>query len=209
MDVAGAFNNVHHRRLIHTMRKRKIPVEITRWVLSFLSNRTTRMRFNGITTDPMPTPIGIPQGSPLSPILYILYNSDLLEIPKGRKQPGLGFIDDILYGVQNKTAMANACELERLLARSEQWRQRHGAQFKKSKYFLIHFTRNTSAKVEATVIIGGTTIHPSSEAKYLGITFDWKLKFRPHISQIVAKGTKYALAIAGIAKSKWAPNSNT
>jgi hypothetical protein len=126
MDVAGAFNNVHHIRLIHNMRKRKIPVEITRWMLSFLSNRTTRIRFNGITTDPIPAPTGIPQGSPLSSILYILHNSDLLEIPRGRKQLGLDFIDDILYGVQNKTAMANACELERLLAKSEQWRQRHG-----------------------------------------------------------------------------------
>ena len=205
MDVAGAFNNVHHERLIHNMRKRKIPVEIARWVLSFLSNRTTCMRFNGITTDPIPTPTGIPQGSPLSPILYILYNSDLLEIPKGRKQLGLGFIDDILYGTQNKTAMENAIELERLLTRSEQWRQRHGAQFEKSKYVLIHFTRNTSVRVEATVTIGGTTIHPSSEAKYLAVTFDRKLKFRSHVEQVVAKGTKYTLAIAGIAKSKWGP----
>src|SRR5437667_12876628 len=98
MDVAVAYNNVHHKRLIHNMRKRKIPEEITQWVLSFLSSRTTRMRFNGITTDPIPTPTGIPQGSPLSPILYVLYNSDLLDIPKRRNHLGLGFIDDILYG---------------------------------------------------------------------------------------------------------------
>ena len=140
MDVAGAFNNVHHERLIHNMRKRKIPVEIARWVLSFLSNRTTCMRLNGITTDPIPTPTGIPQGSPLSPILYILYNSDLLDIPKREKQLGLGYIDDILYGVQNKTAMGNTRELKQLLIKSEQWRQQHGTQFEKSKYVLIHFT---------------------------------------------------------------------
>ena len=111
MDVAGAFNNVHHKRLIHNMCKCKIPTEITRWVLSFLSDRITRMRFNGITTECIPTPTGIPQGSPLSPILYVLYNSDLLDIPKKGKQLGLGFIDDILYGVQNKTATGNAREL--------------------------------------------------------------------------------------------------
>ena len=70
MDVAGVFNNIYHSRLIHNMRKHKIPVEIIKWILSFLSNRTTRMRFNGIMTDFIPTPIGIPQGSPLSPILY-------------------------------------------------------------------------------------------------------------------------------------------
>jgi hypothetical protein len=90
---------------------------------------------------------------------------------------GLGFIDNILYSVQNKTAMANACQLEQLLAQSEKWQQQHGAQFEKSKYVLIHFRWNTSAKVEATVTISRTTIHPSLEAKYLGITFDQKLKF--------------------------------
>ena len=205
MDVAGAFNNVHHERLIHNMRKRRIPIEITQWISSFLNNRTTRMRFNGINTDRIPTPTGIPQGSPLSPILYILYNSDLLDIPEEEKQLGLGYIDDILYGVQNKTAMGNARELKRLLDKSEQWRRQHGAQFEKSKYVLIHFTRNSTIRTKASVIIDGTRIQPSMEAKYLGVTFDQKLKFHTHVKQVMAKATKYALAIAGIAKSRWGP----
>jgi hypothetical protein len=71
------------------------------------------------------------------------------------------------------------------------------------KYILIHFTQNTKIQVEAPVTISGTTIHPSSEAKYLGVTFNQKLKFCSHVEQIIVKGKKYALAaIAGIAKSK-------
>ena len=163
------------------------------------------MRFNGITTDPISTPTGIPQGSPLSPILYRMYNSDLLDIPKKGKQLGIGFIDDILYGTQNRTATANTRELKRLLIGAEQWRQRHGAQFEKSKYVLIHFTHTASARIEASVKIDGITIDPSPEAKYLGVIFDQKLKFHSHMDQVVAKGTKYSLAIAGIAKSEWGP----
>src|SRR5437667_4302333 len=187
------------------MRKRKIPVEITRWILSLLSDRTTRMRFNGITTDHIQTPTGIPQGSPLSPILYILYNSDLLDIPKKEGQLGLGYIDDILYGAQNKTALENTRELGRLLVKTEQWRQQHGAQFEKSKYVLIHFTRNSPEKAKASVTISGIRIEPSEEAKYLGVTFDQKLKFHSHVKQVVAKVTKYAIAIGEIAKSRWGP----
>ena len=78
------------------------------------------MRFNGITTQLTPTLTGIPQGSPLSPILYILYNSDLLDILNKEKQLRLGFIDDILYGTQNKTDTGNARELKRLLIEAEQ-----------------------------------------------------------------------------------------
>ena len=82
MDVAGAFNNVHHERLIHNMRKRKVPLQITKWIHNFLQGRTTRLRFNGTLSDiSIPTPAGTPQGSPLSPTLYMYYNGDLLDIP--------------------------------------------------------------------------------------------------------------------------------
>lgn len=156
-DAAGAFNNIHHERLINCMRWRKFPIEITRSILSFLSNKTICMRFNGISTSPIFTP----PGSPFSPILYVLCNSDLLEIPKRRKRLRLGFIDNIFYGSQNKAAKENKRELSRLLTRAEQWRWWHGTQFEKSKYALIHFTQTTSAQVEASeasIIVDGTTI---------------------------------------------------
>jgi retron-type reverse transcriptase len=109
MDVAGTFNNVHHTRLIDNMRKRRIPVHITKWVESFLKGRSTQLRFNGITSETIPTPAGTPQGSPLSPILYIYYNGDLLDIT--RRYPychSLGFIDDIAYGIQGQSDDRNA-----------------------------------------------------------------------------------------------------
>src|SRR5439155_16267243 len=83
--------------------------------------------------------------------------------------------------------------------------KKHGAQFEKSKYMLIHFTRNPTARTKASITIAGTTIKPSTEAKYLGIIFDQKLKFHSHLKYIIDKGTKYALAIMRIAKSKWGP----
>ena len=51
-------------------------------------------------------------------------------------------------------------------------------------------------------MVGRTTIYSSTEAKYLDITFDQKLKFHTYIEQIVTKATKYILAVVGIAKSR-------
>ena len=79
---------------------RQIPHKITKWLTSFLTGRSTQLRFNSETSDPFPTKAGVPQGSPLSPILYMYYNADLLD--KVKPQPGelaLGFIDDVVYGV--------------------------------------------------------------------------------------------------------------
>jgi Reverse transcriptase (RNA-dependent DNA polymerase) len=61
MDVAGAFNNVHYACLIDNIRKRGIPAHITKWVESFLKGRSTQLRFNGITSETIPTPAGTPQ----------------------------------------------------------------------------------------------------------------------------------------------------
>ena len=46
MDVAGAFNNVHHERLIHNLKKRCLPIAITKWIDSFLQKRSTQLQFN-------------------------------------------------------------------------------------------------------------------------------------------------------------------
>jgi ribonuclease HI len=203
MDVAGAFNNVHHTRLIHNLRKRRIPTNITRWIASFLQNRSTRICFNGIESASYLTPAGVPQGSPLSPSLYLYYNGDLLEFPQSINHLVLGFIDDIAYGVRGFTAEGNTAKLEALLSQAENWRRKHGAQFEKTKYVLIHFTRNRNIDTKAAIRIEGTLIPPSNEGKYLGVIFDQHLKFESQTNQAVKKGTRFGLAIGRIARAKW------
>jgi endonuclease/exonuclease/phosphatase family metal-dependent hydrolase len=208
MDVAGAFNHVHPRRLIHNMRKRKVPDFIVRWVENFLLDRSTRLKFNGVESEKIRTNAGVPQGSPISPILYMFYNADLLDIPGVRSGVlSLGFIDDIVFGIQGETEEGNARELERMLMEAERWREMHGARFEESKYVLVHFTRaHSSNTAEAAYVrIGNTTIKPSEVAKYLGVIFDRKLSFRQHMQYAAKKGTQFALAISRIANCTRGP----
>jgi len=205
MDVAGAFNNVHHQRLLHNLRAKRIPKAIAAWVESFLKGRTTRLRFNGTESASIRTVAGIPQGSPLSPILYMFYNGDLLKIPPmvSEKGHGIGFIDDIAYGVQGSTAEENAQALQTTLERAEEWRIAHGAKFETSKYVLVHFTRSTRTPTEAAVMVQGHVISPSNETRYLGVVFDKQLRYTPHRQYIAKKGTAAAMALARIASSTW------
>jgi hypothetical protein len=100
MDVPGAFNNIYHLRLSDNLRKRGIPQNIIRWIESFLQDRVI---LNGTQSASFTTPAGIPQGSPLSPILYMFYDADLLDIPHP-KYFAFGFRDDIGHGVSGLTA---------------------------------------------------------------------------------------------------------
>ena len=145
MDVAGAFNNVHHKRLLRNLKKRKVPTAIVKWSESFLTGRTTQLRFNGAMSDTIVTEAGVPQGSPMSPLLYMYYNTDLLEVPE-RNDLGMGFIDDIAYGVQGQSGKENAERLKSMLEEAKRWRTKHGARFEMTKYVLVHFTRRRAAE---------------------------------------------------------------
>jgi len=122
MDVVSAFNNVHHKRLSHNLRKRKLPDFIVHWIESFLSDRYTQLCFSGVDSARITINAGVPQGSPISPILYLFYNVDLLEIP-GTDGLSWGFIDDIAYGVQGELDQHNAKKLQRMLMKAEEWRE--------------------------------------------------------------------------------------
>ena len=163
------------------------------------------MRFNGEMSHVISTPTGIPQGSPLSPLLYMYYNADLLDYvdPESRETMTSGFIDDIVYGVAGESDGENANKLNKLLEKAEEWRAKHGAQFERSKYVLVHFTRNYRKSTSAKVSVNSTTIAPSSEARYLGVIFDQQLRFHSHLQQAAKRGTSAAFALGSIARTNW------
>lgn len=95
LDVSGAYDNVSHERLLHNLRKRCIDPKIVRWVASFLSDRSTTLKLPEYTAPPTPIKTGIPQGSRVSPILYLFYNADLIEQCKTEDTEAVGYIDDV------------------------------------------------------------------------------------------------------------------
>jgi hypothetical protein len=124
------------------------------------------------------------------------YNADLLEIAPELQYTRLGFIDDIAFGVQGKSGRSNICMLQKIMKETENWRRKHGAQFERSKYILVHFTRNRNTESNTPLPINGFTIEPSEEAKYLGVIFDKELHFHTHLQYVAKKGTTATMALS-------------
>lgn len=96
-DVKSAFPSVHRPRLLDTLAKKGINKEILNVIHKFLTNRNTKLTFNGYESDAFTLTHGLPQGSPLSPLLYLLYNTTLLEIADTTDHAeALGFIDYVV-----------------------------------------------------------------------------------------------------------------
>ena len=130
------------------------------------------------------------------------YNADLLDISQQRGT-GLGFIDDIIYEMEDFTNKGNMRKLNQLLREAKKWRKKYGVQFEMSKYILVYFIRNYNQATNAAIIVGKVIIESSNEAKYLGVIFDKELRFKTYLQYIVKKGIKAMMALSRIAKSSW------
>jgi len=96
LDIAGAFDTVNHTRLLATLREQGFPQWLVYWVRAWLTGRVAILYFDGQATEDIPVEAGVPQGSPLSPILFILYIASLYKALKGAHPlvSIVGFADD-------------------------------------------------------------------------------------------------------------------
>jgi hypothetical protein len=178
--MTGAFDRVIPAQLLHNMRKRKIPDWIVKCVGSFISNRTTTLCLPGNNTVAFPTHTGIPQGSPLSPILFLVYNADLVEIcnPLTLPASGTGFVDNVNALAFGKLTEENCRTLQTVHEGCLEWARRHGASFAPEKYILVHFTKvRTKHNHTCPLILPTSTIHPSPSARVLGVILKKKLSW--------------------------------
>lgn len=198
LDISQAFPTVSHGRLLHNLRKQRIPEPLVRWLESFLTDRRTTLKFDDYTSPPLCASYGIPQGSPLSPILYLFYSSDLLEVPdlKDRNQLAVSFIDDTAFVVTSPTIEENITKLEQLGAKALDWSRTHACKFDIKKFQLVHFTQNDSKYTPTPLTLNGIEIQASPTAKYLGIIMDRKLRWKEQVEAATAKGKATVLAVS-------------
>ena len=107
-DVMGAYNGVLASRLIQRMRNHRIPERWLRWIKAFYSNRSVLMMLKGreLALENLPFH-GVPQGSPLSPILYLFFNADLVEREITDREGSVAFIDNYTVWVIGNHAREN------------------------------------------------------------------------------------------------------
>lgn len=120
LDVSGAFDNVSHERLLHNLRTRRVDEKLVRWLASFLDERWIRMTMDDFTSEEHSISTGIPQGSPLSPILYIFYNAGLLETCElDLDTTATGYIDDAAILACGDTTAETCAKLEGALKKAQ------------------------------------------------------------------------------------------
>ncbi|KAI0998445.1 hypothetical protein K3495_g9750, partial [Podosphaera aphanis] len=204
LDISGAFDNVSHERLIHNLREKGIPGWIREFVKSFLEERTTSVILGTFKGAQIPTNTGIPQGSSLSPILFLFFVSTLLPMLQTPSTTAVGFVDDTNILTWSNSTEENCKKLEEQHGICEAWAKKHGVKFAPEKYQLMHFTRARKRhNLQATVDIQGHLTSPQSSLRILGIYLDPKLHWGAHVKKVQQKSHTQMQSISRLAQSTW------
>jgi hypothetical protein len=210
LDLAGAFDNVSHGRLLWVLRRMGYPEWMVVMVQSFLTARKTKIAFSDYESDWFYTETGIPQGSTLSPALFIIFIADLLEQFKEVSGDvlGFGFVDDTTLITWGDSARSNCQRLTIAHDKCVEWARRFGAKFAPDKYQIIHFTRKkkVTEDLKSTITIQEHAAELVSSLRVLGVWLDPTLSWADHISKAVTKGISAFESMARITTSVWGPS---
>ncbi|EAQ90184.1 hypothetical protein CHGG_06803 [Chaetomium globosum CBS 148.51] len=203
LDLKGAFDRVHHGWLTRTLRELGVPLWTLRWVDSFTAGRSAKLWFDGTMSERYEVAAGVPQGSPLSPILFLLFISTLykrLEVVRGAIV--VGFADDTNILAVAETTEGTCGILAEAWGHCAGWAAERGMEFEPAKSELIHFSR-ARAPIEKTLTIGGVELKPVEDARFLGVWLDRKLRYRAHLAAVRKKMKTQTCALTRLAAKTW------
>jgi len=183
LDFSKAFDKVPHERLLHKIKHYGIRDNILEWLRDFLSGRNQKVLVEGKESSTAPVLSGVPQGSVLGPLMFLIYINDLPEYIKSSTVRL--FADDCVVYRKIKD-QADGDMLQEDLDRLQQWELDWLMEFHPQKCQLLRVT-NKKKQVQKEYKIHGHTLESVEEAKYLGITIHRCLNWNTHICNIIKK----------------------
>ena len=183
LDFKKAFDKVPHKRLMNKVRSLGIIDEVGDWIEDWLRNRKQRVVINGASSDWRNVTSGVPQGSVLGPLLFIIYINDLdLDLASKISK----FADDTKIGI-NAENNSEIRKLQSDLEKIGDWSQKWQMPFNVDKCKVMHIGhRNTNAEYKLL----GKKIESCSQEKDLGVTISNDLQFSKHCIDVEKKAQK-------------------
>ena len=176
-DFAKAFDTVSHYRLLIKLEAMGICPKFLNIIRNFLSDRTMQVSVGDSKSQEKSVLSGVPQGSVLGPLLFLLFINDL---PEGMKQLVKLFADDVKMIVNPNHMPEIQLDLEKLCIWESVWLLK----FNTDKCFVLHIGKHNP---ENKYIFSSSTLKTTDKEKDLGVIFNRGLDFSDAISAFVSK----------------------
>ena len=205
LDIQSAYDTVWRAGLIWKMRVAGLDEYIVEWLHSFLSDRQCRLEVGQASLEVVPE-CGLPQGSPLSPTLFLIYIDDLLHELQGisglRSQ---GFADDLAMWVLGDFRRGLlAPPLRRGLWTVERWASRWRIRFSPKKCTCVCFRgRGVRVDREFSARLHGVELPHARAVRYLGLWFDEYLSWDVHVTGAVNRAKARLFLLRRTIRAEW------
>ncbi|KAI0995289.1 hypothetical protein K3495_g12893 [Podosphaera aphanis] len=189
LDVQGAFDAVLHNRLLRRMQAQRWPEHILRWTSSFLTGRLVQVRHLDGVTSPKELFCGVPQGSPISPLIFLLYIAEPMR--SGNTKARFSYADDVgIFGI-GRTIQESAEKAQQEVDSLLDWAQRNAVMFEVAKSEVIQFPGRDQEE-SVGIRINGNLVEPAEHIRWLGVHLDQKLSFKHRVTTWCSKALKAA-----------------
>lgn len=184
LDFAKAFDRVSHRLLLFKLSQLSIDPLVFNWIREFLSNRTQYVSINDKNSPEVPVDSGVPQGSVLAPLLFLIYINDL---PNQITSSICLFADDcVLY--RKIEGPNDTLTLQNDLNNISTWCKLWVMDLNTSKCKTMRISRSISAC--PNYLLNNTSLDQVTSYKYLGVHITNNLSWKRHIEYITSKANR-------------------
>ena len=202
LDAEAAFDRCWHNGIKYKLKNNyNLPNRTVRLISSFLTGRTLTVLYEGCRSHIVHLHAGTPQGSPLSPLIYIMYVNDypgsLSEICSLSQ-----FADDTALWTQAFTKAIATRKLQRALNSLEGWCRQWRVKLNGEKSHLLFITRSNEKDNENySLHLFDDIVRPVESAKFLGVEIDSKLSFKRHVESICNRSRKRIQVLSTLARA--------
>ena len=221
VDFSRAYDKVWKMKLLAKMGELGIPACFNHWVQTLLANRNSHVNWYGSCSNKRQFKNGVPQGSVISPLLWLIYINDLVADMPVEVQLGVSsslFADDLAFVVKGDTLEECEAKMQPALDCLGQWAAENKVDIsirsdEKSKTMCCFYTKNfikeSNNKVIPHLTLNGIRIHHSLEPKFLGVIVDQGLTFNSHTEEASKKMKSRNRILRALAGRSWGHNSHT
>ena len=207
LDLSAAFDTIDHNILLHRLEHIVgLSESALSWVRSYLTDRSQAVHIQDSVSKHVPLSIGVPQGSVLGPLLFLVYVLPLRTVIVRHAIDRHGFADDAqLYTRLPRKDIQVRCQvvkrMENCLSEVRQWMTRNKLKLNDGKTECLVISGNNSQQTqELTLCIGEETIKPKVTVHNLGATIDSKLTMEAQVKRVIKSVYYHLRRIAKIRK---------
>ena len=201
VDLEDAYNRVQFKLLMELLRQYGVSLTLTRWLAAALQERKVAMRLGNWISTPQQLTMGLPQGSPLSPVLYNVYTKGLADLNSNGLSRVLTLADDGLIYKTSSDISTAVTAVQEQLEKVSHWCQETESEINPSKAQALWCTLNNKVVGQAmpAVSFNGEAIERTNSLRYLGIHFDRMLTYKTQVESTKLRCKKGLSALKAMA----------